>query len=71
MYATIERDGEVLISGQRCMHNIYLIPYRYLEGSNFVFTTVDNNYPWWENFEDSQKLYYLTDDELSEVRDGY
>lgn len=59
-------DVQVL-SGQRVIANAPLIPYVYLadSGGNFFFETLDNELPYWDKFNISQRLIYVTADELS------
>ena len=50
-----------------CYPNQPIIPYQYMVekvGGNFVFETVDNNYPNFENFGDTCKLYFITLDRI-------
>lgn len=51
-----------------CFANQPVIPYEYMQniiGGNFVFETVGNNYPNFENFGDKCKLYFVTLDEIN------
>ncbi len=51
-----------------CFPNQRIIPYNYLQeklGGNFVFETISNNYPNFENFGDTCKLYFETLDEIN------
>jgi len=45
-----------------------LIPYRYLENGNFVFTTDGELEPYFELFNVSQQLVYLTLAEVEALR---
>lgn len=68
MYATIYADNELVISGQRCVNNAWLIPDGYMpEKGNFRFEVNGENYPWWENFNESTNLVYYTADEISRM----
>lgn len=64
MIADISIDGAIIISGARCMPFRFLIPYPYLAKGNFVFITDNEEYPRWENFNISQRLQYLSPDEM-------
>lgn len=72
MTVTITRDGQNIVQGVRCLPGIPLIPFRYLEGltGNFYFFTEGNVYPHYSRFGATDILYYLTADELMEIRNG-
>lgn len=65
---SISRDGESLISGQRCFVNQPLLPYSYMyepKFGNFLFDSeVD-----WQNFNGLCSLYYLDAEEYKEYKD--
>lgn len=69
---TIDRDNERVISGVRAMPNLPLIPYAYLEGEagNFVFLTINDQYPVYTEFGLSQALVYATAEEIAAIRNG-
>ena len=53
-----------------CLPNQAVIPYNYLTeqiGGNFIFETEDNNYPSYENFNDTCILYFVTNDTIAEL----
>lgn len=53
-----------------CLPNQAVIPYDYLVeqiGGNFIFETEDNNYPSYENFNDTCILYFVTNDTIAEL----
>jgi hypothetical protein len=60
----------VVSSGVLIVTNSFLIPFPYLEGEggNFVFTSDNENIIYFENFESSQFLFYLSPEEVSAVR---
>lgn len=70
MSVSFERNGEVLLSNSRAVANRLLLPYDYLEGSagNFAFRTLESDLPWWEQFNVSQQLVYVTAIEAEEIR---
>lgn len=68
MAATIYRNGDLLIAGVRCVAKEPLIPYTYLENGNFVFTTENDDLPWYEQFGVTQQLLYLSNDDLAALR---
>ena len=68
MYATIYADNELVISGQRCVNDAWLIPDGYMsEKGNFRFEVNGDDYPWWANFNESTNLVYYTADEISRM----
>ena len=72
MTITINKGGETVVSGMRCVPNVPLIPYRYLEGTtgNFYFTTAGGEYPHYSRFGGADELVYATAAELKELRHG-
>ena len=70
MAATIERDGEEIISGMRCVVGQPLIPYQYLEGGNgnFFFLTDNNELPYYTEFNVTQTLLYFDADDMEALR---
>lgn len=64
MAATIARDGETLVSGQRLVAGTPVLPYAHLQQGNFVFLTENDALPWWEDFA-RQTLVYLTKAEIA------
>ena len=64
--ADIYADGEILKAGSRCIPGKPLIPYPYLtRGGNFYFYCLNDDYPYYEYFGITQKLVYLTDEEIA------
>ena len=55
-------------NGLRCAANEPLIPYKYLtEGGNFVFVCLNNDYPYYTKFGETQTLVYMTTEEMERV----
>lgn len=67
MSADVSRDGVVLLTGARVPAGEALIPYRYLETGNFIFTTVQDALPDWALFGVSQTLFYLSPAEIADI----
>lgn len=63
MEASIWRDGEVVILGQRIVEGGLLIPHRYL-AVNGNFFIDGNGQPDWREFGRSQNLYYIPTGDL-------
>lgn len=54
-----------------CCPNQPVIPYAHLQerlGGNFVFETINDNYPNWENLGKTCNLYFVTSDELNNAQ---
>lgn len=62
----ISINGDLRVSGYRCIPNTPLIPYEYLtvNGANFFFYCLDGDYPYYEQFNVTQVLCYGTKKEL-------
>ena len=68
MAVDIERDNQIVIQGHRVAAGTPLIPYRYLESGNFIFTTRNGEQPYYTKFAESQALIYARPDELEAFR---
>lgn len=68
--ASIAVNGVLVVSGMRFWPNQPLIPYRYLEssGGNFFFSTEGQQLPFYEQFDITQFLYYVSPTELADAR---
>lgn len=65
---TVSINNNILGAPFLCIANTPIIPYQYLQdnlGGNFVFETVNNNYPNYENFGKTCNLYFFTLDEIT------
>ncbi len=68
MSASIVRDGVTLVSNIRVTAGTPLLPYRYQEAGNFIMTTDGEAIPYWDQFNVTQFLVYLSADELAAYR---
>lgn len=52
MFADVEIDNEIIVSGKRLLPFLYIIPKRYEDmlGGNFLFSTSNDNYIDFEKF---------------------
>lgn len=67
-FMDITINDELVKGSVRCCPNTLVIPYDYLtEGGNFIWQCLNNDYPSYEKFGDTQFLNYLTDEEISEL----
>lgn len=63
VYVNDEQLGQAF----KCFPNQYIIPYKYMVGrlgGNFIFESVGGEYPSFENFGDTCRLYFITLDEV-------
>lgn len=66
--ADISINGELIKAGVRCVPGQPIIPYPYLtQGGNFYWYCLNGDYPYYENFETTQFLVYLSDDEIADL----
>jgi hypothetical protein len=72
MVADITRDGVLVMRNAPCLPLRPFVPYRHLAegGGNFLFTTKDGAYPHYSRFGGEDALYYLTPEEIMELRNG-
>lgn len=64
-FADISVDGQPVLYSQICSPNTFINTYRYISaGGKFYFKCVDNEYPNYKNFGDTQQLQFYTEDEL-------
>lgn len=68
MSATITRDGVTIVSNMRVTAGTPLLPYRYQEAGNFIMTTDGEAIPYWDQFNVTQFLVYLSAAELAAYR---
>lgn len=72
MSASISINGEEIISNAHIVIDAPLItsPYQEGKGGNFIFTTENDNLPFYTSFDITQFLFYLSAAELSDARSG-
>ena len=72
MTGDVVRDGVTIIQGIICTAEGPLLPYRYMEdeSGNFFWQTENEELPDYTLFGDTHLLYYFTNAELQEIRDG-
>ena len=68
MVATVARDNVVLISNSRVLPFAPIIPYPYLEHGNLFVSTENEEIPYYTAFGNTQMLYYLSQDDMAEIR---
>lgn len=70
MAVTIVRDGVTLIEARRAVASVPVIPAGPREYGNFVFKTLNDEMPYWSEFGATQQLFYLTIQEIEDLRNG-
>jgi hypothetical protein len=68
MAVTIIRDSVIIVSGMRAVSDYPIIPYAYLEDGNFFITTMNDEYPDWRQFGNTQYLIFASQAELIAAR---
>lgn len=65
---SVSHNGNNIVSSIKVAPNVLLLNYKYLQEQygDFVFTTVNNEYPYYKNFNNANKLYLLSYDEVKE-----
>ena|SRR5271165_389549 len=62
------RDNTVILTGMRVVCGTPVIPYLYLENGNFIFITMNDEYPDWRLFGITQFLVFASASELEAIR---
>lgn len=68
MSATIVRDGNIIVEGERIVAGTLILPYLYQEVGNFIFLNLNGELIYYTNFGASQNLVYLTENDLINLR---
>lgn len=70
MAASIDLNETRILTGSLIQPLEWIIPFPYLEGDggNLIFTATGDKNIWYEEFNITQSLYYLTKDEVAAVR---
>ena len=68
--ADVYINRQLICAGVRCVPGMPLIPLRYIADTvgNFYFSCLDANYPYYELFNASQRLLYLSPSEIAAER---
>lgn len=68
MAMDIIRNNVPIVMGIRVVPYYPIIPYLYLENGNFIFNTENGDYPFYDQFNVTQQLIYLSQIELDQLR---
>jgi hypothetical protein len=58
-------NGVAIVTGARALPDYPIIPYAYLEDGNFIVSTMNGDYPDWNQFGITQSLIYASQAELA------
>lgn len=69
---SMSANGNNIVSSIKVAPNVLLLGYRFLQEQygDFIFTTTDNEYPYYENFNSANKLYWLSYKEINKYKNG-
>lgn len=70
---SISANGNNIVNSIKVAPNVLLIGYKHLQEQygDLIFTTVDNEYPYYKNFNNANKLYLLSYDEVKEFNESH
>lgn len=66
----ITRNGVVIVTGVRPVAGFPIIPAEYLEDGNFIFSTMNEEYPDWRQFGTTQYLIFASKAEIEALNVG-
>lgn len=65
-YMSVWANDELLFYNQLCIPNLYVNPYNYVgSGGKFIFSCLDDEYPNYEQFGNTQNLLFHTAEEVN------
>lgn len=69
---SVSKNGENIVSSIKVAPNVLIMGYKYLQEQygDFIFSTTDNEYPYFKNFNNANKLYWLNYEEIQELKNG-
>ena len=65
--ATLVRDGVKVIDSVLCAPNMPIFPFSYFSGGDFLFVCDKGEYPNYENFGKTVKLYWLDTKDIAQL----
>lgn len=66
----VSRDNVALLKAMRITPGTPILPYKYQQQGNLVFTTIGDDLPDYSKFGISQHLFYLTIEEVAGFQNG-
>lgn len=71
MLISVWANGTALVNGAKCMAGQPLLSYPHLQKyGDLVFITSDHKYPWYEDFDKTCFLCFVSPEELAEAQNG-
>lgn len=69
---SMKANGNNVVNSIKVAPNVFLLGYKYLQEiyGDFIFTTTDNKYPFYKNFNNANKLYWLSYEEVKQFKNG-
>lgn len=69
---SMKANGNNIVSSIKVAPNVLLLGYKYLQEQygDFIFTTTDNQYPYYTKFNNANKLYWLSYEEVNRFKNG-
>lgn len=68
MSVTIVRDRVTLVTNLRVVAGTPMLPYKYQESGNFTMLVENEDLPYWDKFNVTQFLVYLSASEIAALR---
>lgn len=67
---SMKTNGNNVVNSIKVAPNVLLLGYKHLQEQfgDFIFTTVDDEYPYYKNFNNANKLYWLNYEEVKEFK---
>lgn len=72
MLMSVSSNGKSIVNSIRVAPNVLLMKYEYIQKlyGDFVFSTTDKEYPYFENFNNANKLCWLSYEETIKFKNG-
>lgn len=69
---SMKYNGNNVVNSIKVAPNVLLLGYKYLQEQygDFIFTTTDDEYPYYKNFNNANKLYWLNYEEVQQYKNG-
>ena len=69
---SVSANGNNVVNSIRVAPNVLLLGYKHLQEvyGDFIFTTADDEYPFYKNFNNANKLYWLNYEEVIRFKNG-
>ena len=69
---SVSINGENIVNSIKVAPNVLLMGYRHLQEQygDFIFTTTNDEYPYFTNFNNANKLYWLNYEEVQKFKNG-